>query len=286
MRTLGSTRTTKHLGLLFILVLSSCGRIFDAPSFFVTAQEDNVPVESPASECPLDCSNGAECKLGEHDFSLHPKDANGSDFTFLQTTSRRGWFCDCPAGFTGLRCNREYDVCPLELDNLAAGQDSDSNVNPHFCYNGGSCIVGLTDGTNESIDSSKLFCDCSKAEHNKTPYFGKYCEIEGAVRCSEDSDQYCTAQGTCKEDAENKANPCDCRVGHRGPHCEFMRGSVPDCTLPCGGTTLNEDGTFTQGEGGYGECRLGIKEFENARYTDFWLDHFGNYQYCVSITET
>jgi len=295
MRTLGSTRTT-NLGLLFILVLSSCGRIFDAPSFFVTAQEDNVignndvPVESPttapaptpASECPLNCSNGAECKLGEHDFSFHPKEANGSGLTFLQTTSRDGWFCDCPAGFTGLRCNREYEVCPLELDNLAvaAGQDSDSNVDPHICYHGGSCIAGLTDGTNESIDSSQRYCDCAKAQHNGTPYFGKYCEIEGAIRCSDDSDQYCTAQGSCKEDAENKANPCECRVGHRGPHCEFMRGSVPECTLPCGGTTLNEDGTFTTGLGGYGECRLGIKEFENARYEDFWLDHFGNYQYC------
>jgi hypothetical protein len=306
MRTMGSTRTT-NLGLLLILVLSSCGRIFDAPSFFVTAQEgtvtvtdgsigNDVPVESPtvapaptpATVCPLICSNGAECKLGEHDFSSHPKEANDSIFTFLQTTSREGWFCDCPAGFTGLRCNRQFEVCPLELENLAVGvgQDSDSNVSPHFCYHGGSCIAGLTDGSHDSIDSSQRYCDCSKAEHNGTPYFGKYCEIEGAIRCSDDSDQYCTAQGSCQEDAETMANPCDCRVGHRGPHCEFMRGSVPDCTLACGRTTINEDGTVTTGMGGYGDCRLGIKAFENARYEDFWSDHDGNYQYCVSIIAT
>lgn len=288
-------------GLLLVLVLTSCGRIFDetSPSFFATAQSqssqfeleesmgsasipeerhsesvDSTPVSAPtpAAECPLNCVNGAECKLGEHNFRFHPLEPNGARFTFHQTTNRDGWFCDCPMGFTGLRCNREYEICPLP----PGGGSSDADPEIHFCYHGGKCIEGLTDGTHATIDASQRFCDCSNAEHNGLPYYGKYCEIEGAVRCSEDSQQYCTSQGTCKEDFDTKYWPCDCKVGHRGPHCEFLRGSVPNCTLPCDGTV--EGNPF---KGGDGYCRLGIKEFEHARYQDFWSPHDGNFQYCT-----
>lgn len=276
--------------LLFVLVLTtSCGWIFDAPSFVVTAQEDGttedapVAAPTPAEECTLDCANGSVCKLGENDFGFHPKESNGATFTFLQTTSREGWYCECPEGFTGLRCNRKYEVCPLVQDAFSSrNEDGTPHYDAHFCYHGGSCLEGLTDGNHDSIKDSQRFCDCQNAEHNGTPYYGKYCEIEGAVQCSEDSDEYCTAQGTCKEDFAGKFTPCNCRVGHRGPHCEFMRDSVPECSLPCGGPTADEDGTSeTPKLGGVGQCRLGIKEFENARYEDFWSGHDGNYQYCA-----
>lgn len=288
------SKSATNLGFLFILVLSGFGRIFniDGPSFFVNAQADGegdssstssassgsdaVSASTVAAECPIECANGAECKLGSHDFDFFPKEANGAVFTFLQTTTRQGWYCDCPAGFTGLRCNREYEICPLSLNTT-------SSTDAHFCFHGGSCLTGLTDGTHETIDDSQRFCDCKDATHNGTPYFGKYCEIEGAIRCSDDSDAYCTAQGQCKEDFATKFNPCDCRVGHRGPHCEFMLGTVPDCTLTCGASD-NEDGNRRLGA--VGECRLGIKEFENARYEDFWSGHDGNYQYCVSRSES
>ena len=276
------------LGLLLLLALSSFGGVFETPWFFAAGQETgsdgagdslvtpNVSAPTSAPECPINCANGSECKLGEHDFSFHPKEGNGADLTFLQTTSREGWYCDCPAGWTGLRCNRRYDVCPMGSTNSRNNNNGSSkDIETHFCYHGGKCIAGLTDGTHDSIDDSKRFCDCSEAMHNGVPYFGKYCEIEGAIQCSDDSDEYCTAQGSCKEDFANKAYPCDCRKGHRGPHCEFMLGSVPNCTLPCGATS--------QELGGVGTCRLGIKTFENARYEDFWSGHDGNYQYCVSF---
>ena len=57
--------------------------------------------------------------------------------------------------------------------------------------------------------------------------------------------------------------------------------------MPCGGVTGREDGTIDQPTiGGVGQCTLGVKDFETARYQDFWLSHDGNYQYCVSKMDT
>jgi hypothetical protein len=170
-----------------------------------------------AAECPLKCNNGGVCKQGNSDFNEHPKEIDETPFTFLQTTNREGWYCDCPYGYTGLRCNRKYEKCPII---------STETNNIHFCYHDGQCIDGLTDGSHDKIDIKERFCDCSLAQHNDVPYFGKYCEIEGAVRCDPTSQVFCTAQGTCKDGYENKAHPCDCLEGHRGAHCEFVRGSV------------------------------------------------------------
>ena len=170
-----------------------------------------------AAECPLKCNNNGVCKQGNSDYNEHPKEIGETPFTFLQTTNREGWYCDCPDGYTGLRCNRKYEKCPI----IATETNS-----IHTCYHGGQCIDGLTDGSHDNIDIDKRFCDCSSAQHNDVPYFGKYCEIEGAVRCDPTSQVFCTAQGTCKDGYEKKAHPCDCLEGHRGAHCEFIRNSV------------------------------------------------------------
>lgn len=183
-----------------------------------------APLTTPttATECPLMCNNGGECKKGNSDFSNHPKETGKTPFTFQQTTNREGWYCDCKDGFTGLRCNRHYDICPVDNSSSIASNIVDS----HYCYHGGKCIDGLTDGSHSDIDDTERFCDCSNAQHNGVLYFGKYCEIEGAVRCDPNSQIFCTAQGFCADDYENKVHPCDCKQGHRGPHCEFILGSV------------------------------------------------------------
>lgn len=303
MTNMGSLPTTK-LGLL--LVVAIWGLLFDASITRIAAQDAKIPaptaapepagtaapskhlthVHTVAAECPMKCENGSVCKVGKHDYSKHPREpGNGAPFTFLQHESQHGWYCECPDGFTGLRCNRKYVECPLPTDAVAGRSDSNttSNHGNHFCYHGGSCIDGMTDGSfTDASGNDQRFCDCSKAHYNGVPYFGKYCEIEGARQCGgEDSTAFCTAQGKCKDDAEKKANPCECLQGHRGPHCEFMTGSVPECTLACGHTLLHEDGTFEQSlTGGRGKCTLGMKDFESARYRDFWSSHDGNYQYC------
>jgi hypothetical protein len=208
-----------------------------------------------ASKCPMTCSHGGTCILGTADYSNQPAEPNGTPFLFLQETSRDGWFCNCTAGWTGIHCARPYTICPGKK-----GETGD----PHMCYHGGMCIEDMEDHAN--ISSSQRFCDCSAAFHDGIPYFGQFCELEGAVRCAPDSEVFCTSGGTCVEGFEEKAHPCTCPEGHRGPHCEFLRGQLPECVLQC----QNK-----------GECALGLRK----EYQTVWSTHDGNFQYCVSTIQ-
>mmetsp|Transcript_11103 Transcript_11103/g.31962 ORF Transcript_11103/g.31962 Transcript_11103/m.31962 type:complete len:343 (-) Transcript_11103:34-1062(-) len=198
--------------------------------------------------CPsdLDCHPGSTCKQGDSDFSDHPTDINGVPFIFHKVTNKEGWHCECPAGLTGLRCNRPFERC--------AGTD-------HVCYHGGKCL----DGLNKTVSGDQLFCDCNDAEHNGNAMYGKFCEIRGATQCG-NSQIFCANGGTCAEDFLNKAHPCDCQPGHRGPHCEFDTGYVPECDLEC------QNG---------GTCNLGIKNYDTAIQDEFWALHDGTFQYCT-----
>jgi hypothetical protein len=64
---------------------------------------------------------------------------------------------------------------------------------------------------------------------------------------------------------ETKAHPCQCERGHRGPHCEFDEGFVPECDLECANA---------------GQCSLGIKSYDEALLSEFWALHDGNFMYC------
>lgn len=203
-----------------------------------------VGTTSVSAQCTLQCNSASVCGAGDADFSEHPKDINGVPFEFHKETNKDGFHCACPGGLTGLRCNRQYTKCE----------------NGHYCYHGGKCISGI----DEKIAPDQLFCDCSDAEHAGFPYVGKYCEIQGATQCG-DSEIFCTNNGVCEADFETRAHPCNCPVGHRGPHCEFDTGFVPECTLEC------QNG---------GECTLGIKDYDTALYNKVWAQQDGNFQYC------
>eukprot|EP00980_Cylindrotheca_fusiformis_P014368 scaffold3827_cov179-Cylindrotheca_fusiformis.AAC.32 len=190
--------------------------------------------------------DGIPCLEGDADFSLHPRDPFNETFFFLKTTNMDGYYCDCPDNLTGLRCAREYEKCD--------GAD-------HFCYHGGKCIKGL----NDKVSENELFCDCSDAKHNGIPYKGKYCEVELEQCGGTDSEIYCANNGNCKDDFANKLRPCDCDPAHRGPHCEFDDGHVPECNLEC------DNG---------GECARGIKTYSTALHNDFFARHDGNFMYC------
>lgn len=201
-----------------------------------------APIAS--QNCSLNCHAGSTCAPGAADFSNQPTSSNGLPFFFLQETSKDGWYCECPDTMTGLRCNRPYQDCG----------------NGQFCYHGGKCIEGL----NETISEALMFCDCNDASYQGVPYVGKHCEMEGAVRCG-DTDIFCTNRGKCADGFETKAHPCSCTTGHRGPHCEFDTGYVPDCTLECQNN---------------GACTLGIKDYDSALLAEFWATHDNNFMYC------
>ena len=204
-------------------------------------------VSSQATTCDnvLTCHSGSTCVAGNANFSSQPTNVNGVPFFFLVETSKNGWHCECPQNMTGLRCNRPYEQC---------------NGTQHVCYHGGKCIDGIED----VVDSDELFCDCSDAVYENIPYVGKYCEVEGAVQCG-DTEVFCTNKGTCSVDFDSKVHPCDCKTGHRGPHCEFDTGFVPECDLQC-----ENDGI----------CTLGIKDYDTAILYEFWALHDGSFQYC------
>ena len=213
-----------------------------------------APLASAETDCPIDCQNAAPCVQGENEngFAGHPLKSNGSPLDFLEETSRENsagekYFCDCPDTFTGIRCGRDYLEC------------ADTG---HYCYHGGKCLDNLT---GDPIPDDQLFCDCSDASHNSIAYVGKYCEQEGAQACDADGEYFCLNGGTCKDDFQNKRRPCECPTGYRGPHCEFEQGSVPACDLDCQGV---------------GECQLGIKDYDTALYTEFWVTE-GGYMHCT-----
>lgn len=145
----------------------------------------------------------------------------------------------------------------------------------HYSH-GGSCIPGLQD----VYDNGQLYCDCTNAIEtiNSTlvTYVGKYCEIPSVadadnpktVACNADKSIFCVNGGSCKTDyTSSPQRPCRCGSNYDGPHCEFAKGTVPDCTLNC------QNG---------GSCLLGIRTY-TASVDAFVADFFSNstnYQYC------
>lgn len=113
------------------------------------------------------------------------------------------------------------------------------------CENGSSCAE-------HSTEEGTYYCDCatSRIEHA-----GLYCEYEAETFCrlqSESlSDWFCTNDGTCVlstnggggRGGDNKGGAeaqwmCDCNGNFDGPHCEFIRGTVPR-TWPGNGSDPN-----------------------------------------------
>ena len=203
-----------------------------------------------SSSCGLNCFDHGICQAGAANFSIHPTKANGAPLDIHVETQRNGFHCRCNAGYTGLLCGVKYEDC----------SNSD-----HICYNGGKCILGLSD----IYGNDQLYCDCSEAiDEHGVPYVGKYCEIPKTETCDEAGDFFCVNGGWCKSDYGNyPRRPCHCGSKHEGPHCEFDVGAVPECTLKC------HNG---------GACRLGIKKdmLKNGQVDlSYWKAH-ADYQYC------
>jgi len=179
-------------------------------------------------ECDFKCFNNSTCAWGVQDTTGHP---DGLKF-HTEELSRDNKHCACKPGFTGLRCAKEYVSC----------YDND-----HKCYHGGQCIPGL----NDEYGNHQYFCDCSKAKDDQNNrYAGKYCENQAIDVCDTDGSLFCVNGGTCKDNAKDHPHvPCWCDDDYEGPHCEFKKGTVPECNLQC------ESG---------GKCRLGIKNYALA----------------------
>ena len=116
---------------------------------------------------------------------------------------------------------------------------------------------------------------------NTVQYVGKFCEIPsvptedlpvtsklGIVACNANKTIFCVNGGTCKADyASSPQHPCRCGNDHDGPHCEFAKDSVPQCTLTC-----------MHG----GKCKLGMRTYTESsdQYLQGFFENNTRYQYC------
>ena len=203
-----------------------------------------MSAQSGDVNCPtFECFNGSQCADSEPDMSAHPIGADGQPLDMHREISRDGKHCACTPNWTGLRCGTEYQSCFLAF------------TKEQNCYNGGKCVPGLQD----IYGNEQYYCDCSNAKNDDgIEFVGKYCEKAGIHKCDAEGKAFCVNGRDCKPDfADHPLEPCDCGNNLVGPHCEFHKGSVPDCDMSC----ING-----------GKCRLGFKNLQLAErgYDDFW----------------
>ena len=149
--------------------------------------------------------------------------------------------CDCPVGWTGLRC--EY---PMDAQELVDVED----VSPPtpcgdlVCYHGGICVASEQEDP-VSGDLQDIFsCDCSMtgttlADGTIEVYGGPTCSMKSTSVCqaatADDplSALVCMNHGTCRDDP---TNGCDCPPGFTGTICdiEVEDDSHKDQGVSCG----------------------------------------------------
>lgn len=156
--------------------------------------------------CPLDCKANAPCVQGNSDNSEFQNTTNS--LPWLEGLHQTGFHCQCPAGRTGILCERQYETC--------------NDSAQHKCFHGGKCLQGMKD----VYGNVQYYCDCSEAQHNGTRYAGKFCEAEAVVTCGasdDDGEVFCTNGGQCRDNFESYLDqPCICPSGFEGPHCEYQ----------------------------------------------------------------
>ncbi|CAJ1969999.1 unnamed protein product [Cylindrotheca closterium] len=146
------------------------------------------------STCGLTCDNGGICLKG-------PNKPIGEIFLpFLEATKKAGLFdnqstedfeyCYCPAGFFGVECEKQYELC---------GDDGE-----HICFHGSKC----------EKSGDEWGCNC-----DGTLGAGLFCQYEATDTCGdEDVSTFCTNQGTCTLGGDPV---CSCVDGWEGSQCEI-----------------------------------------------------------------
>uniref|UniRef100_A0A7S1ZN06 EGF-like domain-containing protein n=1 Tax=Ditylum brightwellii TaxID=49249 RepID=A0A7S1ZN06_9STRA len=158
-------------------------------------------------ECDLDCKNDGKCRFGI-------KTEEWVDLMHLDGKEGKvhdnGMHCSCPSGFSGVRCDIEYDTCHTLNDK-----------NPHICQHGGSCVLEGTDHLGNNVYG----CDCSTSDISVAGMFCEHIAEEFCVKGQESgfSQSFCTNGGKCKSVVEgDETHPgCTCPANFDGDHCEI-----------------------------------------------------------------
>lgn len=144
-----------------------------------------VSLDREPPKCNLQCFNHGICRKGAKNLAVLRK-FGISNRRHLQAFNEDFEHCVCPAGYAGLQCEYQIDVCP--------GAD-------HICLNGGRCGPFM-DG-----DRLQFICDCARARTARDRFAGLYCEMISTQFCTTDhqrtnqgrgQDAFCTNDGKCK----------------------------------------------------------------------------------------
>ncbi|KAM9744685.1 protein crumbs homolog 2b isoform 2-T2 [Menidia menidia] len=204
------------------------------------------------------CSNGATCLDHQHDYvCLCPKEpvrytgkhcddlfdpcSRESCSNCTGTLGTTNFTCQCPDGFTGLRCDEDVDEC---LSNPCEGVKSQcvNRVNGYSCHcpiglGGDDCQVNVTTCLEETCQNGGTCADVPDAGHLchcAAGYQGLNCE-ENIDECRSDP---CRNGAICKDGLSGYQ--CFCVPGFQGYHCDL---DINECaSRPCqnNGTCLDE----------------------------------------------
>lgn len=156
--------------------------------------------------------------------------------TCRETDGGRGYRCECPAGYTGLNCEKKLDRCTsLRCANGNAPpaprpSPSRAPVNPFCSRAGGHCVT-----------SGALWaCSC------RSGFAGPRCETNvdecaagpcaaGATCVDRINDYSCVCPpGSAGRRCDRPAEPCAARPCQNGGACAVGVGGQPVCTCPPG----------------------------------------------------
>ena len=160
-------------------------------------------VDAAYEVCTLECMNGGQCREGAKDLSgsyldLGPELSDpSSSKTVDLSKSTAGNFehCDCPIGYTGVKCEYEVDEC----------RSAEGDVE-HICLHGSRCT---------KPEGAKAWsCDCEDAFTESQKYAGKFCQHHQTTTCESKLDPsrpyegpvnlaFCVNDGVCIDIVED-----------------------------------------------------------------------------------
>jgi len=213
---------------------------------------------------------GPHCEYAATTYCTDPFDGEGSNaenvvilasavFCVQGGTCRENVFegCDCPAGWTGFRCEFPIDIQNSVEDGDSNNADDDDpapvECGGMACYHGGTCLSSNEEDPTTGVVQESLSCDCSTATTTASDgtievYGGLTCSTKNTSVCQQgtggDSSEplVCMNHGTCREDP---TEGCECQPGFTGMLCdmEFQDDTHREHGVECGDSFCYHGGT-------------------------------------------
>ena len=113
----------------------------------------------------MSCDNGGECRKGAKDMSaIIGVSPELSHLVDESSHSENFEHCVCPTGYTGLKCQYEYEEC---------------GASEHICLHGSKCVPP-PDGAERPMWT----CDCEEAFREDHKYAGEFCQHHHTSMCT------------------------------------------------------------------------------------------------------